>query len=79
MKKMIVAGAVALAAASASGVPALGHDHRHREPYSAGEPLDPAKPPRTVAPKKTAEIVWKFTKPGTFEYPPDPRSIGFTA
>lgn len=34
-----------------------------------------------VAPKKTAEIVWKFTKPGTFEYScliPDHREYGMT-
>ena len=34
-----------------------------------------------VAPKKTAEILWKFTKPGTFEYScliPDHREYGMT-
>lgn len=34
-----------------------------------------------VAPKKTAEIVWKFSKPGTFEYScliPDHRDYGMT-
>ena len=34
-----------------------------------------------VAPKKTAEIIWKFTKPGTFEYScliPDHREYGMT-
>ena len=148
MKKMIFACAVALAAASTSALPALGHDQGHHESYSAGEPGDPAKPSRTVeiemsemnyepfkvevklgeqirfvlrnvgtedhefllattkenlkhaavmrkhphmehdepngvrvAPKKTAEIVWKFTKPGTFEYScliPDHREYGMT-
>ena len=148
MKRTIFACAVSLAAASTSGVPAHGHDRRHHESYSAGEPGDPAKPSRTieiemsemnyepfkvevklgeqirfvlrnvgtedhefllattkenlkhaavmrkhphmehdepngvrVAPKKTAEIVWKFTKPGTFEYScliPDHREYGMT-
>ena len=34
-----------------------------------------------LAPKKTAEIVWKFTKPGTFEFAcliPDHRDYGMT-
>jgi len=34
-----------------------------------------------LAPKKTAEIVWKFTKPGTFEYScliPNHRDYGMT-
>lgn len=34
-----------------------------------------------IAPKKTAEIVWKFTKAGTFEYScliPDHRDYGMT-
>lgn len=34
-----------------------------------------------VAPKKTAEIVWKFTRPGVFEYScliPDHREYGMT-
>jgi uncharacterized cupredoxin-like copper-binding protein len=34
-----------------------------------------------LAPKKTAEIVWKFTKPGTFEYScliPNHREYGMT-
>lgn len=34
-----------------------------------------------VAPKKTAEILWKFTKPGTFEYScliPKHREYGMT-
>ncbi|UGX98097.1 cupredoxin family protein [Bradyrhizobium barranii subsp. barranii] len=34
-----------------------------------------------VAPKKTAQVLWKFTKPGTFEYSrliPDPREYGMT-
>ena len=34
-----------------------------------------------LAPKKTAEIVWKFTKPGTFEFAcliPDHRDQGMT-
>ena len=34
-----------------------------------------------VAPKKTAEVLWKFTKPGTFEYScliPDHREYGMT-
>lgn len=34
-----------------------------------------------VAPKKSAEIVWKFTKPGTFEYScliPNHREYGMT-
>lgn len=152
MKKAILVATVALAAASVSALPALGHDHEHghgqHESYSAAEPGDPAKPSRTieiemsemdynpfkievkrgeqirfvlrnvgtedhefllattkenlkhaevmrkhphmehdepngvrVAPKKTAEIVWKFTKPGTFEYScliPNHREYGMT-
>jgi len=148
LKKTILVAAVAAALASASALPALGHDHGQRESYSAGEPGDPAKPSRTieiemsemdykpyrievklgeqirfvlrnvgtedhefllattkenlkhatvmkkhphmehdeangvrVAPKKSAEIVWKFTKPGTFEYScliPDHREYGMT-
>lgn len=47
------------------------HPHmNHKEPNGA-----------RVAPKKTAEIIWKFTKPGTFEYScliPDHREYGMT-
>lgn len=149
MKRVYFITAAAIAVASASTLPALGHDQGHgHQGYSAGEPGDPAKPSRTieiemsemtyepirievkrgeqirfiirnagredhefqlattkenlkhgavmrkhphmehdepngvrVAPKKTAEIVWKFTKPGTFEYScliPDHREYGMT-
>ncbi|MGY8710512.1 plastocyanin/azurin family copper-binding protein [Bradyrhizobium sp. 18BD] len=50
MKKATLVATVALAAASVSALPALGHDHGHgqHESYSAGEPGDPAKPSRTI-------------------------------
>jgi len=47
------------------------HPHmKHQEPNGV-----------TLAPKKSAELVWKFTKAGTFEYScliPDHREYGMT-